>query len=367
MSQKLTSTPQLDHFRMPGEHEPQESIWIAWPERTDSWQWGAKPAQAAFVAVICAIAEATPVNVIVSAGQYDNARQQLPADVRVIEMTTNDSWLRDSGPTYVVNDHGERRAIDWRFNAWGGLYSGSYFPWDADDAVARKIAELNRDDHYRAPLILEGGSIHVDGEGTAFTTEECLLHPSRNPDMSKQEIEAHLKAYLNVEKVIWLPKGLYADEDTNGHVDNLLHIARPGEVLLSWTEDSSDPQYAISQQALEVLSRETDAKGRKLIVHKLEIPGPLYITQDEAEGFDRCEGMDREAGVRLAGSYANFLISNNRIVFPLLDEAKDDLAQQTLQAVFPEHQVVGVPGRNILLGGGNIHCITQQVPAIGKC
>ena len=364
MSRKLRTTPIADNFRMPGEHEPHEAIWIAWPERTDSWQWGAKPAQAAFVEVASVIAEETPVNMIVSANQYQNARQQLPPHIRLVEMSTNDSWMRDIGPSCVVDDKGSRRAVDWEFNAWGGLLDGLYFPWDADDAVASKVAEFHDDDYYRAPLILEGGSIHVDGEGTAFTTEECLLHPSRNPELSKDDIEQYLKEYLNVEKVIWLPFGLYNDIDTNGHIDNLIHVARPGEVVLSWTDDETDPQHKISQQALELLESETDARGRKLKVYKLQTPGPLYITEDEADGFDVCEGMERSAGERLAGSYANFLITNNRVVFPLLDPKTDKLAEMTLKEIFPHHQVVGVEARNILLGGGNIHCITQQIPAI---
>lgn len=364
MSKQLNSTPKSDDFRMPGEHEPQDAVWLVWPERTDTWQWGAKPAQEAFVDVAKAIVKETPVTMLVSARQYSNALRQLPSHIRVIEMTTNDSWLRDSGPSYVVNDMGSRRAVDWEFNAWGGQLAGAFFPWDADDAVAQKVANINQDDYYRAPLILEGGSIHVDGEGTLFTTEECLLHPSRNPDMSKSEIEHHLKDYLNIDKVIWLPLGLYADEDTNGHVDNLLHVVRPGEVVLSWTEDRNDPQYAISQEAYKILSETKDAKGRSLIINKLPIPGPLYITENEAQGFDVCEEVDRRAGTRMAGSYVNFLITNQRVIFPLLDEKMDGIAQQTLEEIFPSHQVVGVPGRNILLGGGNIHCITQQIPSV---
>jgi len=239
-----------------------------------------------------------------------------------------------------------------------------YFPWDADDAIVRKVCEFHGDDLYRAPFVLEGGSIHVDGEATAFTTEECLLHSSRNPELSKEQIEEHLKEYLNVKKVIWLPSGLYNDIDTNGHVDNLIHIARPGEVVLSWTDDENDPQYDISRQALDVLESVTDAKGRRLEIHKLPTPGPLYITEDEADGFDSCEGMERCAGVRLAGSYANFLITNNRIIYPLLDESKDEMVKEILKEIFPQHTIVGVNARNILLGGGNVHCITQQIPAI---
>ncbi len=363
MATSYTTTPRQDGFRMPGEHEPHAEIWMAWPERTDNWRYGGKPAQDVFVNVAKAIADVTPVTMAVSAAQYDNARNQLPEHIRVIEMSTDDSWMRDIGPSYVVNDKGERRGVDWEFNAWGGLVDGLYFPWNRDDQVARKICEINHDGHYRAPIVLEGGSIHVDGEGTLYTTEECLLHPSRNPDLSKEEIEEVLKEHLSIEKVIWIPRGLYNDE-TNGHVDNLIHVARPGEVILSWCDDENDPQYEISQEAFKVLSEATDAKGRQLKIHKMHIPGPLYIREDEAGGIDACEGMERNAGERLAGSYANFLITNKHIILPLLDPAYDDAAKALLQDIFPDYKVIGVEARETLLGGGNIHCITQQVPAV---
>lgn len=355
--------PADDGFHMPGEHEPHEEIWIAWPERPDNWRNGGKPAQACFVEVARAIAEVTPVTMAVSAGQYDNARARLPDNVRVVEMSTNDSWMRDIGPTYVVNGKGERRGIQWDFNAWGGLVDGLYFPWDRDDQVAGKICEFHRDDSYKAGITLEGGAFHTDGEGTLYTTAECLLHPSRNPHLTKGEIEQVLKDHLGLEKVIWLPEGLY-DDETNGHIDNLLHIVKPGEVVLSWTDDENDPQYEISRRAHAALSAATDAKGRKIKIHKIHIPGPLYFTAEEAAGIDMSDGMNREAGERMAGSYANFLITNGRIILPLLDPKWDDKAKAVLQEACPDYEIVGVPAREILLGGGNIHCITQQVPKV---
>ncbi len=363
MSIPVKSTPREDGFRMPGEHDAHAEIWMAWPERSDNWRYGGKPAQQVFVNVAKAISEATPVTMAVSAGQYDNARNMLPDTIRLVEMSTDDSWMRDIGPSYVVNDKGERRGVNWKFNAWGGLVDGLYFPWNRDDQVAGKICEIHRDSCYDAPVVLEGGSIHVDGEGTLYTTEECLLHESRNPDLSREELEKILGDYLNIDKVIWIPRGLYNDE-TNGHVDNLIHVVRPGEVILSWCNEESDPQYAISQEAYKVLSETTDARGRKLKIHKMHIPGPLYIREDEAGGIDACEGMERCAGERLAGSYANFLITNKRIILPLLDPAYDEAARTLLEDVYPDYEIVGVNAREILLGGGNIHCITQQVPAI---
>ncbi|MBU2713273.1 agmatine deiminase [Zooshikella harenae] len=363
MNKTLCSTPRQDGFFMPGEFTPQQAVWLAWPERLDNWRLGAQPAQRAFAAVAQAIAETTTVYVGVSAKAYPFARQVLPEKIRVVELSTNDAWLRDTGPTIVVDDQGERRAVSWQFNAWGGLDSGLYFPWDQDQLVAHKISALHGFPCYQAPFVLEGGAIHVDGEGTLITTEECLLNPNRNPNLNRTEIEGYLKDYLGIKQIIWLPEGVYNDE-TSGHIDNLCCFTRPGEVLLSWTDDQNDPQYSRSVKALEVLSSSKDAQGRSLIVHKIPQPGPLYMTDVEARGLLTCESTwPRQADDRLAASYINFLITNQLIVMPFLDPQQDDLVQQQFQAIFPDHRIVGVPAREILLGGGNIHCITQQIPA----
>ncbi|ANO35535.1 agmatine deiminase (plasmid) [Vibrio breoganii] len=363
MSERLQSKPSNDGYRMPGEHEPHERVFMVWPERCDNWRLGAKPAQRTFVEVAKAISKRTPVTMVVSASQFDNARTQLPSDIQVIEMSSNDSWMRDTGPSYVVDDNGNRRGVDWGFNAWGGLVDGLYFPWDKDDQIAQKVCEILGDDSYRAPLILEGGSIHIDGEGTVYTTEECLLHPSRNPDLTKDEIEKLLCDYLGAEKVIWIPNGLFNDE-TNGHVDNLIHVVRPATIALTWCDDETDPQYTLSRESLAALEAQTDAKGRSIEVIKIPMPGPLYMTAEEASGIDAADGMEREAGERLAASYANYLISNKHIIFPLLDPKTDGDMEAMFKRMYPDHLITGVEAREILLGGGNIHCITQQIPAV---
>ncbi|HET9154576.1 MAG TPA: agmatine deiminase [Solirubrobacterales bacterium] len=364
MSASLETTPAADGFRMPGEFEPHSGCWMAWPERPDNWRLGAKPAQAAYAAVAAAIAPSDPVTMAVSDAQFENCRSMLPPEVRVVELSTDDAWMRDTGPTFVVDGDGRRRGVDWRFNAWGGTEGGLYFPWDRDDRVAAKVLEIEGDDRYRAPIILEGGAIHVDGEGTVLTTEECLLNPNRNPELSKEQIERVLLDYLGAEKVIWLGAGIFEDE-TDGHIDNLACFARPGEVLLSWTDDEDDPQQRISLDARERLEAATDARGRSLEVTPLPSPGPLQISAEEAQGVDAAEGTaPRRGGDRMAASYVNFYLGNSRIVFPLLDPRHDEEAAAILRRAFPEREVVGVPAREILLGGGNVHCITQQVPAV---
>ncbi|MEM6581813.1 MAG: agmatine deiminase [Pseudomonadota bacterium] len=362
MTFRHETTPREDGYRMPGEFEQHRGCWMCWPERPDNWRLGAKPAQSAFTAVAEAINESEPVTVAVSSTQFNNARGRLSGSIRVVEMSYDDSWMRDVGPSFVVNDAGDMRAVDWDFNGWGGHYNGLYYPWDKDDDVAMKVAEIEGADRYRSHFVLEGGSIHVDGEGTLITTEECLLSPGRNPDKTKEEIEAGLKKFLNLEKVLWVPRGVHLDE-TTGHVDNLLHYCAPGVVALTWTDDTSDPQYERSMEAYDYLCSVSDAKGRGLTIHKIHQPGPLFLTAEEAEGIDLTEsGMDRAEGDRLAGSYCNFYIGNDRIVFPLLDESRDESAKEKLQEIFPGRKIMGIPGREILLGGGNIHCITQQVP-----
>ena len=363
---RIDSTPKKDGFRMPGEFEKHLGTYIIWPERPDNWRLGGKPAQKVFAEVAAAISRFEPVTVCVNADQYANARHMLPDGVRLVEISNNDSWVRDCGPTFVTNGC-EIRGIDWVFNAWGGLVDGLYFPWDKDDAVAQKICEIERRDSYRLEdFILEGGSIHVDGEGTLVTTEECLLSEGRNSHLTREEIESVLKEYLNLEKIIWLPRGIYLDE-TNGHVDNIFSFTAPGEAVLAWTEDKDDPQYEISHAALEVLERETDAKGRKIKVRKLMLPKPILITQEESEGVDAVDGtLPRMEGDRLAASYANFYIVNGGVLFPMFNDPNDEAAAKTLSEAFPDREVVGIYAREILLGGGNIHCITQQVPAPNK-
>ncbi len=348
---------------MPGEFELHDKCWMLWPEREDNWRLNAGPAQENFARVAKAISSFEPVVVGVSARQLNNAREILSSSIQIVKIESDDAWMRDVGPTFVKNDSGDLRGIDWEFNAWGGLNGGLYYPWDKDNNVAGNVLGYERIDRYEAGIILEGGSIHTDGEGTLITTEECLLNPNRNPDFSRSDIENILREYLNVGKILWLDKGVYMDE-TDGHVDNLCCYIKPGEVLLLWTDDQSDPQYEISRDAYERLSSAVDAKGRRMKIHKIHQPGPLYMTKEESLTIaENTDAASRTAGNRLAGSYVNFYIANGGIVMPLFDDPHDKKAFETLAALFPDRKVVGVHAREILLGGGNIHCITQQQPS----
>lgn len=359
----INSTPRKDGFRMPGEFEPHAGCWMVWPERSDNWRYGGKYAQRVFVEVATAISKFEPLTMCVSGAQYDNARSMLPDHIRVVEISNNDSWVRDSGPTFVKNDAGEVRGVDWRFNAWGGLVDGLYFPWDQDDKVAGKICNIERKDRYRLEsFVLEGGSIHVDGEGTAMVTEACLLSAGRNPSMTKQEIEEILKEYLNVDKVIWLERGIYLDE-TNEHVDNVCTFVRPGVVVLAWTDDETDPQYELSKSCYDILSNTKDAKGRTLEIHKMYLPSPICISVEESNGVDQVIGTQpRMPGDRLAASYVNYYVANGGVVMPVFGDQNDEKAVELMKKLYPDREVVPIYAREILLGGGNIHCITQQQP-----
>lgn len=358
--------PRNAGFRMPAEWNLHSCCWMLWPYRLDNWRANAAPAKAAFVEVVRAISKFERVNIGVPHRFLGEARFMLSesnvTNFSIEEIESNDCWARDSGPTFLLSDNKELSCVRWIFNAWGMLYEDI----DDDVLVSSKIAELaGVNSLFPADFVLEGGSIHVDGEGTCITTEECLLHPNRNPHLSKEQIEENLKNYLNVSKVLWLPKGLYGDEDTNGHIDNFCCFFRPGSVLLAWTDDETDPQYSISMEAFRLLSSFTDALGRSLEIVKIPIPTPMFYTDDIIASYgDSPNGTDRKPNVRLAGSYVNFYIANGGIIVPAFGCPQDKEAIAILQNCFPNYEVVSVPGIEILYGGGNIHCITQQQPGV---
>jgi len=323
--------------------------------------------------LLCAFAAAASFSVNALAQSWPNSTVTVvvpwppggPSDIAARPVAKR--LTEDLGHPFVIDNRGEVRGVNWDFNAWGGFDGGLYAPWNRDAQVGGKILEIERAPRYRTEgFVLEGGSIHVDGEGTLITTEECLLNRNRNPHLDRAAIEAVLSANLAVDKIIWLPDGLFNDE-TDGHVDNFCCYVRPGEVLLAWTDDPQDPNYSRCHAAMDVLQSSTDARGRSFTVHKMPIPGPLYATEAECAGVDPMDGsQERNPSVRLAGSYVNFLIVNGGIIAPSFDDPLDNQAREILQNLFPQHEVVMVPGRELLLGGGNIHCLTQQQPAPQK-
>ena len=362
--ERLKNVPADEGFYMPGEFEPHRGCIMIWPKRPGSWPYGAKEARKAFVQIAEAIADSESVIMLAEPDVAESAREMLSERIEVVEMESDDAWARDVGPTFVVNGHGEVRGIDWQFNAWGGTADGLYQDWDKDDLVAGRFCEKFGYPVYDAKhFVLEGGSIHSDGEGTLLVTEACLLSSGRNPSLTKTQIEEQLKAYLGAKKIIWLKHGIYQDE-TNEHVDNVCAFVRPGEVVLAWTDDEDDPQYEMSLADLKLLEEETDAAGRHFKIHKLPIPkNPVCIREEELSGFVFEAGEDeREAGERLAASYVNFYISNRGVIVPQFGDEHDGEAVRILKECFPERNIYPVYARDIIVGGGNIHCITQQIP-----
>jgi agmatine deiminase len=258
-------------------------------------------------------------------------------------MPLDDSWMRDSGPSFIIDGRGGLAGVDWRFNAWGD----KFLPYDRDALVAERLLERLSVRRYAAPLVLEGGSIHVDGEGTLLTSEECLLHPNRNPELDRTAIEELLRRYLGVKAFVWLGQGLDKD-DTDGHVDNIACFVRPGVVMAVTCDDPADPNHAILQDNLARLGKTRDARGRALEIIELPLPRePRYLD-----------------GQRLALSYVNFYIANGGIVMESFGDANDAQAREIVSKAFSDRQVVQVPALDILAGGGGIHCITQQQPRV---
>ncbi len=363
---RRSGTPAAEGFFMPAEFSPQDGVLLVWPVRPGSWGKDPTAAQDAFCAVMRAASQSERVFLLADAAHIEEARKRADAFATVLEIPTDDAWARDIGPTFVTNGR-EVRGVSWRFNAWGGECDGLYADWAKDDAAAEAFCRALGADCYDAgDFVLEGGSICTDGEGTLLVTEACLLSAGRNPNLTKAQIEQKLKDWLGAKKVLWLPRGIVNDE-TNEHVDNVCAFIAPGEVVLAWTDDETDPQYPLSRADYDYLLRETDARGRRLAVHKLPIPDrPVRVSERDMANYVFEPGEDaRELGERLAASYVNFYFTNDAILLPQFggeNAASDARAADILRRLCPGRRIVPVFARDILLGGGNIHCITQQIP-----
>lgn len=338
--------PRDQSYKMPPEWEKHARTLISWPVQ-DSMCYpdDYERVCGGYAQTIRAIAEFEPVTVIVNPSDIEYVQALFSDSDRIecLAIEHSDAWLRDNGPTFVVNSEGDIAGINWKFNAWGGKYA----PWDLDDQVAPRILEHFGKKRFDAPLVMEGGSIHVDGEGTLITTEECLLNANRNPHLSREQIEEMLKNYLNIEKIIWLKRGLSGDE-TDGHVDNIACFAAPGKVIMQVCDDPEDENYEITRENLRILRESTDALGRNFEI--IPIQQPPYRAHGEK---------------RLTLSYLNFYFVNGGIILPVFGgaaEETDRLAVETLKGVFPDRSIRTVDGMGIIREGGNVHCTTQQMP-----
>jgi agmatine deiminase len=331
-------------LRMPAEWALHERTLIAWPAREEAWRGATiESAREVCAQAVAAIAAFEPVTLVVDPAQRKDAKRRVSRkDVEVVVLPIDDSWLRDSGPLIVAGTDGEgvtRAGIDFRFNAWGEAFA----PYDKDAAIARLLLERLGIERFASPLVLEGGAIAVDGEGTLVTTEQCLLNPNRNPLLHRKEIEAELRLQLGAEQVVWLARGLVEDADTDGHVDNVCAFLAPGRVLLQTTSDPDDP----NAPAAEENARRLSAAGIAV------------------ERWELLPRTTRPDGSVVAIPYTNFYLCNGAAIVPLgeQDPDMDAEALRRLGALLPGREIVGVPGRTLALGGGGVHCITQQVPA----
>ncbi|HET6868449.1 MAG TPA: agmatine deiminase family protein [Solirubrobacteraceae bacterium] len=332
---------------MPAEWSEHELTLMAWPARLELWGDGLAEAKAEYAAVARAIAAFEPVLMVAPEGCASEVRDACGAGVETIELPIDDSWMRDSGPIFVTGPDGRRAGVDFRFNGWGEKFA----PYDRDDAMNGPLLAHLGIDRLPADLVLEGGSITVDGEGTLIATEQCLLHPSRNPHLTPADIEERLRETLGVETVIWIAHGLLEDHDTDGHVDNVAQFVAPGVVLVQTVDDPSDPNHEPMAENAERLRAARDARGRQLEVIELGV-----LPRAAVRG---------EPGVV---PYVNSYIANGVVVVPTCGDDPDRDAEvlTRLGAAYEGREIVGVLGRMLAEGGGGVHCITQQVPANGS-
>lgn len=338
------------HYKMPAEWTTHERTFISWPIQSSMcYPEQYEQVCGAYAEIITAMAEFEPVTVVVNAADEDKVNEifsvteNFPITTLVIEH--NDAWLRDNGPTFITTEDGKIAGVNWGFNAWGGKYS----PWDLDDAVAGSLLSAYSIEKFDAPLVMEGGSIHTDGEGTLITTEECLLNENRNPSLNKEQIFDYLKQFVNIDEVIWLKRGLSGDE-TDGHVDNIACFAAPGKVILQVCYDPSDENYEITQENLQILREAKDAKGRSLEIIEIEQPPAVYYEDS-----------------RLTLSYLNFYFVNGGIILPVFGgtaEETDKKAIEVLSSLYPDRRIRTVNGMGVIREGGNVHCTTQQMPKV---
>ena len=335
------TTPAAAGLRMPAEWAPHECCLVAWPVRRSLWGGEMAAAEAEYAAAIRTIAGFEAVLVVSPVAE--GRRVADLTGVEVVEMPIDDSWVRDTGPIFVTGP-GERAAVDFRFNSWGG----KYLPYEDDALLAARLCAHLGVPRYAARFVLEGGAITVDGEGTLVTTEQCLLNPNRNPDMSRADVEAGLRAYLGAEEIVWLPHGLVEDRDTDGHVDNVAAFVAPRTVLAQTVSDPRNPNYARLRENLAVLARSVDARGRPLEVHEVDVLPYADV-----------------AGATVAVPYVNLYLADGAAVVPVTGHAADDDVLGRLAEILPDREVVATPGRTLAHGGGGVHCVTQQVPPRG--
>lgn len=347
---KIIHTPKKLGFTFPAEWEEQKSVWFSWPHKKESWPGKFKPIPKVFAKIVAEICKHEHVNINVVDKKMLQSVKKLLSKYKSTKnnfslhiIPTNDAWCRDHGPAFIVNRKTKEKAIvDWGYNAWGGKYP----PYNLDDEVPTKIGKKFGLKVFYPKIIMEGGSIDVNGEGILLTTTACLLNKNRNPHLKKNEIEKYLKDYYGQKKILWLKDGIVGD-DTDGHIDDIARFIKPDTIVTCTEENPNDENHKILQENLKKLRNFKYKRGKKFRI--LELPMPGIVKYD---------------GQRLPASYANFLITNKSVLVPIFRDKNDKKALKILQREFKNRKVVGIDCVDLVWGLGTIHCISQQEPKI---
>lgn len=332
-------------YRWPAEWEPHTSTWVSWPHNRNSWPGYFDDVPEEFAQFVRTLAQFEPVNIEAGGAEVLAEARRLVGhlpNVHIHNFPTNDAWCRDHGPIFLAGPRTLPPAlIDWEYNAWGGKYP----PFDLDNASPSRIAALLKRERFIPGIVLEGGAIEGNGQGTILTTEMCLLNPNRNANLGRTEIEGYLRDYLGAKKVLWLSGGEIEGDDTDGHIDQLARFINPTTIVAASCDNPSDANYEPLRENLKQLRAMTNQAGRPLTIVELPLPRPLY-----------CDGQ------RLPAGYCNFLIVNGGVIVPQFGDLNDSRAIEILQALMPAHRVVGSPSLNLIWGLGSFHCLSQQEP-----
>ena len=351
MTDPITKTPADLGFRMPAEWHRHKATWLTWPKDPETWPDRVGQVEEVFLQMMAALAPHETVNLLVDDEQTEahvRARCTFDAaeNIRFHRIETVDSWIRDYGPNFLLRDDGSIAYNDWEFNAWGNKYA----ELKRDNQIPKLLEPVLRIQRFEPGIVMEGGSIDVNGAGCVLTTEQCLLNKNRNPELSKAEIEQRLKDYLGVTKVLWLGEGIVGD-DTDGHIDDIARFVAPDVIICAREDDPEDANYELLEENFRKLQQMTDTRGRPFGILSLPMPGIVGGTSTDSRNLER-----------LPASYANFYIANNVVLAPVFGHKNDNRAVETLQRAFPERQVFPINCEPLVWGMGTIHCVTQQQP-----
>ncbi len=353
MAETSANTPAALGFYRPAEWRPHHSTWLSWPKDPETWPDRVTQVEEIYLQMIAALTPNELINLLVDDAETEHMVRgrcgpAIAANIRFYHLQTVDAWARDYGPNFLLGPHGELAYNDWIFNAWGNKYE----ELKKDDSIPSRLEPILKLRRFSPGIVMEGGSIEVNGAGCVLTTEQCLLNPNRNPQLSRTEIEEYLKSYLGVTKVLWLGEGIVGD-DTDGHIDDIARFVGPNMIVCALEEDPEDANYKLLQDNLARLKSMTDVEGRPFRIVALPMPGVVGGTSTDSRNLDR-----------LPASYANFYIANKVVLTPVFGHANDTRAVEILQRVFPDRRVVPINCEPLVWGMGTIHCVSQQEPQI---